>query len=67
MAKKWYKIKTEVLKSNDPLVVLIALLFEALSVKVEDDKLRKLSPSVRFLFEETTAPKLTKESKGVIN
>lgn len=66
--KKWYKLKPSIAFSDDPLWVMVALLFEALNVKIEEAKLKKFPFTIRFLFEETEAPKgLTKKIKDDIN
>lgn len=66
---KWYKLKSDVLKTHDPMLTLIGLLFEALNVKMEEKKLKGLSPVIQYLFEETNAPevKLTQPVKHGMN
>jgi len=64
--KKWYKLKPDVLKTHDPMLTLLGLLFEFLNVKMEEKKLRTLSPVLQYLFEETNAPNaLTKKTENV--
>ena len=65
--KKWYKLKPDVVKSAKPMWVMIALLFRALNVKIEEEELKKLPFTTQFLFEETDAPKLTQNKKYDIN
>lgn len=67
--KKWYKLKPDIVKSDDPLWVMLGLLFEVLGVKIEDEKLKRLPFTTRFLFEETDAPKNLTEKldSGSIN
>lgn len=70
MTKKWYKIKDDISRTNEPLLAIVALLFEALNIKIDNDRFKKLSPFAQFLFEEVDPPKkskLTKIDKTAIN
>lgn len=64
--KKWYKIKKDVVACNDPVWVMIGLLFESLNAKIDEEKLNKLSFTIRYLFEETEPPKLLTKTVGGI-
>lgn len=68
MKKKWFKLKHSATISSDPLWAMVSLLFEALNVKIDEDRLNTLPYKIRSLFEETSPPKtLTGKQSGIIN
>jgi len=68
MTQKFYKLKTDVIKSTNPMLSLFGLLCLSTNLTISEDVLTQLSPVVHYMFEECPAPKkLTKKKKGDIN